>query len=88
MSKSKSRQFSKNVQKLHIVRVLQMNELCIKNNLKTAKELGLDVIIDTSNNEVLFRVTDPLKPHRNELYELRDDNLYKRILNRLYSLYK
>lgn len=74
--------------KLRLLTILLWNEVAIKNNIRRAKEIGLEVKIELVNDEIKFTVNDPLKPRRKRFYELRDDNHYKQILNRLFSLYK
>lgn len=92
MSKKKNKrvhvEMSAELYKLHIPRILLWNEVAIKNNIRRAKEIGLEVKIELVNDEIKFTVNDPLKPRRKRFYEFRDDNRYTLILNRLFSLYK
>ena len=74
--------------KLRLPSILLWNEIAIKNNIIRAKEIGLEVKIELVNDEIKFTVNDPSKPRRKRFYELRDDNRYTQILNRLFSLYK
>ena len=74
--------------KLRLPSILLWNEIAIKNNIIRAKEIGLEVKIELVNDEIKFTVNDPSKPRRKRFYEFRDDNRYKRILNRLNSLYR
>lgn len=74
--------------KLRLPSILLWNEIAIQNNIRRAKEIGLEVKIELVNDEIKFTVNDPSKPRRKRFYELRDDNRYKLILNRLFSLYK
>lgn len=92
MSKNKKKpvhlEMSDEKYKLWLPSIFLMNELCIKNNISKCKELGLEVKIELVNDEIKFTVNDPSKPRRKRFYELRDDNRYTLILNRLFSLYK
>lgn len=74
--------------KLRLPSILLWNEIAIQNNIIRAKEIGLEVKIELVNDEIKFTVNDPSKPRRKRFYELRDDNRYTQILNRLFSLYK
>lgn len=74
--------------KLRLPSILLWNEIAIQNNIRRAKEMGLEVKIELVNDEIKFTVNDPSKPRRKRFYELRDDNRYTQILNRLFSLYK
>ena len=74
--------------KLRLPSILLWNEIAIQNNIRRAKEIGLEVKIELVNDEIKFTVNDPSKPRRKRFYEFRDDNRYKRILNRLNSLYR
>lgn len=74
--------------KLRLPSILLWNEIAIQNNIRRAKEIGLNVKIELVNDEIKFTVNDPSKPRRKRFYELRDDNRYRQILNRLFSLYK
>ncbi len=74
--------------KLRLPSILLWNEIAIQNNIRRAKEIGLEVKIELVNDEIKFTVNDPSKPRRKRFYELRDDNRYTQILNRLFSLYK
>lgn len=74
--------------KLRLSSILLWNEIAIQNNIRRAKEIGLEVKIELVNDEIKFTVNDPSKPRRKRFYELRDDNRYTQILNRLFSLYK
>jgi len=85
---SKNYPISPEKYKLYLPQIFLLNEICIRNNINKAKELGLEVKIEVVNNEVKFTLNDPLKPRRKRFYELRDDNRYKQILNRLNSLYR
>jgi len=76
------------VYKLHLPSLLLSNELCLKNNIKKAKEIGLEVKIEIVDDEIKVHLSDPSKPRRKRFYELRDDNRYTQILNRLFSLYR
>jgi hypothetical protein len=74
--------------KLHLPLFFSINELCIRNNVRTAKELGLEVKLEIVNDELKVTLNDPTKPRRKRFYECRDDNYYRRTLSRLRSLYK
>jgi hypothetical protein len=92
MSKNKNKpvyvEMSAERYKLRLPTILLWNEVAIKNNIRRAKEIGLEVKIELVNDEIKFTVNDPSKPRRKRFYELRDDNRYTLILNRLFSLYK
>lgn len=92
MSKDKSKRkyapISDEMYKLYLPQLFLSNEICLKNNIKKAKEIGLEVKIEIVNDEVKIHLNDPSKPRRKRFYEFRDDNRYKRILNRLNSLYR
>lgn len=85
---SKNYPISPEKYKLYLPKIFLLNEICIRNNINKAKELGLEVKIEVINDEVKFTLNDPLKPRQKRFYELRDDSRYKQILNRLNSLYR
>lgn len=76
------------IYKLRIPSILIWNEIAIENNIRRANELGLEVKTEIINGKLKFTVNDPSKPRRKRFYELHDDNRYKQILNRLFSLYR
>lgn len=92
MSKKKNKpvyvEMSDELYKLRLPTILLWNEVAIKNNIRRAKEIGLEVKIELVNDEIKLTVNDPSKLRRKRFYELRDDNRYTQILNRLFSLYK
>jgi hypothetical protein len=94
MSKNKKKNKPKDVRmsdekyKLWLPTLFISNEICINNNIRKAKEIGLEVKIEIVNDEFKFTLNDPSKPRRKRFYELHDDSRYRLILNRLMSLYK
>ena len=74
--------------KLRLPSILLWNEMAIENNIRRAKEIGLEVKVELVNYKIKLTVNDPSKPRRKRFYELLDDNRYTQILNRLFSLYK
>ncbi len=79
---------SPELKRLHLAQIFLLNELCIRNNIRTAKEIGLEVKLEIVNEELKVTLNDPTKPRRKRFYECRDDKYYRRILGRLRTLYK
>jgi hypothetical protein len=81
---------SKTCEKLAQAILIRQHTLFLNNNLKHAKELGLNAeffIREDSKLEVI--ITDPSRCHRKRnFYESQDDRFYRRIINRLMALYK